>query len=113
MPVKYAFLRYALPGKYAIFNRKTLCLKCFFSTYKKKKTYKQYNKKILYLFIYYTVLNLDKLKLKEPKKSYELKKCLSKFKSFIKNKNITDITNLIYKKVIFLSGKNIIKQLKI
>ena len=30
------------------------------------------NKKILYLLFYYTVINLDKLRLKEPEKSYEL-----------------------------------------
>ena len=35
-----------------------------FSAYKKKCS----NKKMLYFFTYYTVLNLDKLKLKEPKK---------------------------------------------
>ena len=34
-------------------------------------------------FIYYTVLNLDKLKLKEPEKTYELTNCISKLKPVI------------------------------
>ena len=41
------------------------------------------NRKILYFFVYYTVLNLDKFKLKEPEKNYELTNCISKFKSVI------------------------------
>ena len=36
LPLKYAFLRYALPVQYAIFSRKTLCLKCFFFLSRKK-----------------------------------------------------------------------------
>ena len=55
------------------------------------------NWKILDFLICYTVLNLDKLKLKEPEKSYELKNSIWKFKYVIKDKNITDITNLLYK----------------
>ena len=37
----------------------------------KKNTYKS-KRKTLYFLIYCTVLNLDKLKLKEPEKNYEL-----------------------------------------
>ena len=35
---------------------------------------------MLKFFIYYTVLNLDKLKLKEQEKTYELTNCISKTK---------------------------------
>ena len=41
------------------------------------------NRRILNFFIYYTVLNLDKLKLKEPEKTYELTNCISKLKPVI------------------------------
>ena len=62
-------LKYALPVKYAIFSRKILCLKCFFLLWNKKKHLSS-DGKILYFLIYYTVLNLAKLKLKEPEKIY-------------------------------------------
>ena len=39
--------------------------------------------KNIIFFIYYAVLNLDKLKLKEPKKNYELTNCISKLKPVI------------------------------
>ena len=38
---------------------------------------------MLNLFIYYTVLNLNKLKLKEPEKTYEVLNCISKLKPVI------------------------------
>ena len=41
------------------------------------------NRRISNFFIYYTVLNLDKLKLKEPEKTYELTNCISKLKPVI------------------------------
>ena len=41
------------------------------------------NRRTLNFFIYYTVLNLDKLKLKEPEKTYELTNCISKLKPVI------------------------------
>ena len=41
------------------------------------------DRRILIFFIYYTVLNLEKLKLKEPEKTYELTNCMSKLKPVI------------------------------
>ena len=40
-------------------------------------------KKVLYFFIYCTVLHLNKLKLKEPEENYENTNCISIFKSVI------------------------------
>ena len=66
---------------YAIFIRKNPCLKCF-SLLRNKKLISD-NRRILNLFIYFTVLNLYKLKLKEPEKTYELTNCISKLKPVI------------------------------
>ena len=73
--LKYAFLRYALPVKYAIFSRKSLCLNSFFLLRNKIKHISS-NGKILCIFIYFTVLSLDKLKLKEPGKNIFIMKSL-------------------------------------
>ena len=70
LPLKCAFLRNALSVKYAIFSRKTLCLKYFFLLRKKKDI--SSNRKVLLFKNYYTALNLKTLKLKEQEKSYEL-----------------------------------------
>ena len=67
---------------YAIFIRKNPCLKCFLLLRNKKKLISN-NRRVLNFFIYYTVLNLDKLKLKEPEKTYELTNCISKLKPVI------------------------------
>ena len=53
----------------------------FFTAQKKK--YISSSRRILNYFIYYTVLNLDKLKLKEPEKINELTNCISKLKPVI------------------------------
>ena len=45
--------------------------------------------KILYIFIYYTVLNLDKLKLKEPKKIIFMIKTFFSSNLTYKNLNFT------------------------
>ena len=67
---------------YAIFILKNPFLKCFLLLRNKKKLISN-NRKLLNFFIYYTVLNLDKLKLKEPEKTYELTNCISKLKPVI------------------------------
>ena len=67
---------------YAVFIRKSPCLKSFLLLRNKKKLISNC-RRILNLFIYYTVLNLDKLKLKEPEKTYELTNCISKLKPVI------------------------------
>ena len=56
---------------YAIFIRKNLCLKYFLLLRNKIKIISSV-RRILIFFIYYTVLNLDKLKLKEPEKLMNL-----------------------------------------
>ena len=67
---------------YAIFIRKNPCSNCFLLLRNIKKLVSN-NRRILNFFIIYTVLNLDKLKLKEPEKTYELTNCISKLKPVI------------------------------
>ena len=53
-----------------------------FFTVQKKKIISN-NRRILIFFNYYTVLILDKLKLKEPENTYKLTDCISKLKLVI------------------------------
>ena len=72
---QFSFVYYLLL-KYAFFSRKIYVQNAFIN----KKLKKSSNRKIFYLNL---VLNLDKLKQKEPEKSYELTNCISKYKSAI------------------------------